>query len=186
MYTVPQGATLRLAISGKSGCGNTTVSSLLAETLGITLINYTFRQLAAERGVSLADVIECAKTDDSYDRTVDTRQVELALRGSCVLGSRLAIWMLAAADLKVYLQADATTRAERIYTREGGSIEQIAAFTAMRDEEDTKRYQRLYHIDNNDFSVADCIVDTGKYTPEQIVAHILAELHRRHLVERRD
>ena len=54
---------LRIAISGKSGCGNTTVSTLLAETLGIKLINYTFRQLAQEKGMTLAEVIEKAKTD---------------------------------------------------------------------------------------------------------------------------
>ena len=59
---------LRIAISGKSGCGNTTVSTLLAEKLGVSLINYTFRQLAAEKGMTLKEVIESAKTDDSYDR----------------------------------------------------------------------------------------------------------------------
>ena len=45
---------LRIAISGKSGCGNTTVSGMLAKTLGVTLINYTFRQLAAGKGMKLA------------------------------------------------------------------------------------------------------------------------------------
>ena len=56
---------VRVAISGKSGCGNTTVSTLLAEKLGVKLINYTFRQLAAEKGLTLAQVIENAMTDDS-------------------------------------------------------------------------------------------------------------------------
>jgi cytidylate kinase len=30
---------LRIAVSGKSGCGNTTVSRLLSQRLGIRLIN---------------------------------------------------------------------------------------------------------------------------------------------------
>ena len=47
---------LRIAISGKSGCGNTTVSGLLAQKLGIKLINYTFRQLAEEKGMTLKEV----------------------------------------------------------------------------------------------------------------------------------
>ena len=46
---------IRVAISGKSGCGNTTVSGMLAKTLGVTLINYTFRQLAAEKGMTLPE-----------------------------------------------------------------------------------------------------------------------------------
>ena len=110
---------VRIAISGKSGCGNTTVSSLLAKTLDITLINYTFRQMAAERNMTLAEVIEAAKTDDSFDKYVDNHQVELAMKESCVLGSRLAIWMLEKADLKVYLYASDDLRAGRILNREG-------------------------------------------------------------------
>ena len=132
---------VRVAISGKSGCGNTTVSTLLAEKLGVKLINYTFRQLAAEKGLTLAQVIENAKTDDSYDIFVDNHQVELAKAEPCVLGSRLAIWMLKEADLKVYLFASDETRANRILNREGGDLQKIKDFTAMRDSEDTRRYK---------------------------------------------
>src|SRR5574344_2446243 len=128
-YSLIPGKELRIAISGKSGCGNTTVSTLLAQTLGIKLINYTFRQLAAEKGMSLAQVIENAKTDDSYDKFVDNHQVELARKESCVLGSRLAIWMLKEADLKVYLIASDELRAKRILNREGGDLEEIKKFT---------------------------------------------------------
>ena len=175
---------LRIAISGKSGCGNTTVSSLLSEKLGIRLINYTFRQLAAEKGLTLAQVIENAKTDDSYDVYVDTHQVELAMEGNCVLGSRLAIWMLKEADLKIYLYAGEEIRAQRIFNREGGKIEDIINFTAMRDSEDSRRYKKLYGIDNNDYSFADLVIDTAKYTPEQIVDLIVDEALKRSLVKK--
>ena len=174
---------LRIAISGKSGCGNTTVSTLLSKRLGITLINYTFRQLAAERGMTLAEVIENARTDFSYDKYVDTHQVELAQKESCVLGSRLAIWMLKEADLKVFLLASDEVRARRIFNREGGDLQKIKEFTAMRDSEDTRRYKELYNIDNSDYQFADLIIDTSKYTPEEIIEQIMAELKKRGLVE---
>ena len=170
---------LRIAVSGKSGCGNTTVSTLLSQALGVTLINYTFRQLAAEKGMTLAQVIESAKTDDSYDMYVDSHQVELAKKEPCVLGSRLAIWMLKEADLKVYLYASDEVRANRVFTREGGDLKQIQEFTAMRDSEDSRRYKKLYDIDNNDYAFADVIIDTSKYTPVQIVRQILDELKKR-------
>lgn len=170
---------LRIAVSGKSGCGNTTVSTLLSQALGVTLINYTFRQLAAEKGMTLAQVIESAKTDDSYDMYVDSHQVELAKKEPCVLGSRLAIWMLKEADLKVYLYASDEVRANRVFTREGGDLKQIKEFTAMRDSEDSRRYKKLYNIDNNAYSFADVIIDTSKYTLEQIVRQILDELKMR-------
>lgn len=173
---------VRVAISGKSGCGNTTVSTLLAEKLGVKLINYTFRQLAAEKGLTLAQVIENAKTDDSYDIFVDNHQVELAKAEPCVLGSRLAIWMLKEADLKVYLFASDETRAKRILNREGGDLQKIKDFTAMRDSEDTRRYKKIYNIDNNDYAFSDLIIDTANYNPEQIVELIVVELKNRNLI----
>ncbi|MDR3311750.1 MAG: cytidylate kinase family protein [Spirochaetaceae bacterium] len=173
---------LRVALSGKSGCGNTTVSTLLAERLGVSLVNYTFRSLADETGLSLGEIIEKARTDFSFDRTVDTRQVEIAMRGSCVMGSRLAIWMLAAADFRVYLYADGEVRARRIQMREGGDRDTIRSFTSTRDSEDTRRYAELYRIDNTDHSRADMVVDTARYLPPEIVELIVAELVRRGLV----
>ncbi len=174
---------IRVAISGKSGCGNTTVSGLLAKTLGVKLINYTFRQLAEEKGMTLKEVIEAAKNDDSYDKYVDKHQVELALAEPCVLGSRLAIWMLKEADLKVYLLASDDTRANRVFNREGGDLQQIKDFTAMRDREDTGRYKEFYGIDNNDYAFCDLIIDVNEKTPEEIVGLIVAELKKRGYVE---
>lgn len=173
---------VRVAISGKSGCGNTTVSTLLSQKLGVKLINYTFRQLAQEKGLTLAQVIENAKTDDSYDIFVDNHQVELAKAEPCVLGSRLAIWMLKEADLKVYLYASDATRASRILNREGGDLQEIKSFTSMRDSEDSRRYLKLYNIDNNKYDFCDLIIDTANYNPEQIVDLILKELVKRNYI----
>lgn len=183
-YTIQDGKELRVAISGKSGCGNTTVSSLLAESLNISLINYTFRNLAKELGMSLAEIIERAKSDTQYDKLVDTKQVDLARQCSCVLGSRLAVWMLQEADLKVYLLADNEVRARRILNREGGDLEEIKAFTDMRDREDTKRYKDLYDIDNNNYGFCDLVVDTALYNPEEIVNIILTKLEEKGLVKK--
>ncbi len=173
---------LRVAISGKSGCGNTTVSTLLAQKLGVKLINYTFRQLAAEKGMTLAQVIDAAKNDDSYDKYVDKHQVELALAQPCVLGSRLAIWMLKEADLKVYLFASDQTRANRVFNREGGDLQSIKDFTAMRDREDTSRYKEFYGIDNNDYQFVDIVIDVNNKTPDEIVQIIVDKLVEKGLV----
>jgi len=183
-YYVPEGKEVRIAISGRSGCGNTTVSRILAETLDISFINYTFRSLAQELRMPLAEIIEKAKTDFTFDRMVDTKQVELARASSCVLGSRLAIWMLAEADLKVYLTASEEVRARRITSREGGNFEEHLAFTAMRDSEDTRRYLELYAIDNTDFEFADIVIDTETHVPEEIALTILGRLQDKGLVAR--
>jgi cytidylate kinase len=170
---------IRIAISGKSGCGNTTVSRLVAESLGLRFINFTFRTLAEERGISLEEILSLAAGDDSWDREVDSRQVKLAREGGgCVLGSRLAIWMLQEADLKVYLKAKPLTRARRILNREGGDPEAVAAFTEERDRQDRERYLRIYHIDNDDYLFADLIIDTDDLDPRTISSRIVAEALR--------
>jgi cytidylate kinase len=171
---------VKIAVSGKSGCGNTTVSRLLADALGLRFINFTFRSLAHEKGLDLKEIIELAAKDDSWDKEVDSRQVDMARsKGGCVLGSRLAIWMLPEADLKVFLTASPEIRAKRIQAREGGSLKHIAEFTAARDKQDSERYLRIYSIDNNDFSFADLVINTDDIGPAEIAERIIAELNRK-------
>ncbi|GHU95474.1 cytidylate kinase [Spirochaetia bacterium] len=166
---------LRIAVSGKSGCGNTTVSKMAADALGLRFINFTFRSLAEEKNLTLKEVMEKAAKDDFWDREVDRRQVAIAREeGGCVLGSRLAIWMLKEADFKVYLRAKPETRAARVLKREGGSLEEVAAFTSERDRQDRERYLRIYQIDNDLYDFADLIIDTDELTPDQIAALITA------------
>jgi cytidylate kinase len=165
---------MKIAVSGKSGCGNTTVSRIVAEKMGLAFINFTFRILAQERGLEMKEILEKAASDDFWDREVDSRQIKLAREaGGCVLGSRLAIWMLDEADLKVYLKAEPLTRAKRIAKREGGDLQEVADFTRERDRQDRERYMRIYRIDNDDYSKADLVIDTDGMTPEEIAAGII-------------
>lgn len=156
------GDSIKIAISGKSGCGNTSVSRLVAEKMGLKLINYTFHTMAEEWGMSFETFYEKAQEDTSYDIILDRRQVEMAGEGGCVLGSRLAIWLLEEADLKVYLYASLHTRASRILQREGGTIEEKMRETEERDRKDRSRYLSIYGIDNDDYKFADLILDVGE------------------------
>jgi cytidylate kinase len=165
---------IKIAVSGMSGCGNTTVSKIIADRLGLKFINFTFRSLAQEKGIDFKKVLELAAKDDSWDREVDSRQVQLAREsGGCVIGSRLAIWMLEEADLKVYLKAKPETRAARIVKREGGKLEDVAAFTAGRDKHDNERYIRIYNIDNYKYEFANLIIDTDHITPDEIADKVI-------------
>jgi cytidylate kinase len=168
---------VKIAISGKSGCGNSTVSRMVAERLGLRLVNYTFRALAAERGMTFEDVRREAERDPSLDVYLDKRQVELASEDDCVLGSRLAVWLLEDADLKVYLTAPLSVRASRIQRREGGSFQEVLRKTRARDERDRQRYLELYGIDNDDFDFVDLIVDTQHIQPSEVAERIIAAAH---------
>jgi len=167
---------VKIAISGKSGCGNTTVSKLVAERLGIRWINYTFRMMAHDKGLRFSELCRLAEKDDAYDRELDRHQIELAQEGDCVLGSRLAIWLLKDADVKIFLDASEKVRSERIYSREGGDCKQKFLETRERDKADSARYRRIYGIDNTDTSAADLIIDTERYTTDEIAEIIIREV----------
>jgi len=165
---------LRIAISGRSGCGNTTVSRMLAERLRLKLVNYTFRSIAEEDGISFEEVCMRAEQSDEDDLRVDQTQVKLARREPSVLGSRLAIWMLDDADLKVFLTGSPEVRAARIQKREGGTLKEQLEITAERDRRDYERYLKLYNIDTDDYSHADLVINTDRFDAEGVVAVIEA------------
>ncbi len=164
---------MRIAISGKSGCGNSTVSRLVAASLGLRLINYTFKNLAAEYGIGFAELHARAAGDFSIDRTLDRRQLAAAAGGNCVLASRLAIWLLADAELKVYLTAPPEVRARRIAQREGTPFDAALVGTGRRDANDRQRYLDLYRIDIDDAAPADLLVDTSAHDQFEAAAAIV-------------
>ncbi len=164
---------MKIAISGKSGCGNTTVSKMTAAKLGLKFVNYTFRIMAQEKGIPFEELCRLAESDKRFDIMLDEKQKELASEGNCVLGSRLAIWIIDDADLKVFLDAPTDVRAERIHRREGGSYEEVFNKTIARDKRDSERYKNLYNIDNNDFSFANLVIDTGALSAEEVAELIV-------------
>jgi len=164
---------LRIAISGKSGCGNTTVSRIVAQRLGLRVINYTFKNLAQDRGMSFEDVCRLAETDPQYDLTIDRMQVQLADEGGCVLGSRLAIWLLRDSAFTVYLRAPLEVRGARIAKREGKDPAAALRETDERDRRDADRYSRLYGYDVDRFEFAALVVDTETCTQEEVAQEIV-------------
>lgn len=174
---------LVITISGKSGCGNSTVSRLVSERLELRLINFTLRDVARERGIAFEQLWEQAEYDQSVDHELDRRLMELTAEGGCVLGTRLAIWLVEGQDLSVYLRASQQTRAARIAARESISFSKALANTGDRDRRDRKRYLRLYDIDIDDASQAELVVDTEQLDQHAVVGKIIEALRSRALLD---
>jgi CMP/dCMP kinase len=164
---------LRIAISGKSGCGNSTVSRLVASMLGLRMVNYTFKDLARDKGMSFEEIFVLAETDPQYDLTIDRMQVQLASEGSCVLGSRLAIWLLRDSAFTVYLGASIQVRAARIAKREGKDLAVALRETMERDARDHDRYARLYGYDVDRYDFAALLVDAEHLDQEGVAREIV-------------
>ena len=164
---------VRIAISGKSGCGNTTVSRLVAARLGLRVINYTFKDLARDMGLTFQELSDKAEKDPQYDLSLDKMQVEMAASGRYVLGSRLAIWLLRDTAFTVYLEAGLETRALRIAKREGLDYATALRKTERRDTRDRERYLRLYGYDVDDYRFARLIISAEPGAEE--VAQAIAQ-----------
>ncbi|MBI5635352.1 AAA family ATPase [Candidatus Micrarchaeota archaeon] len=163
---------MRIAISGPSGCGNSTVTKLVSQKLNLKLVNYTFRNMAAEKGTTLEEIQKKALEDPKIDYLLDFTQVNEAADNS-VLGSRLAIWLIDA-DLSVWLTASPRVRAKRIADRDQKSFSETLAFTRKRDKENFQRYKKYYGISINNIKHADLVVNTEKFSAEQVADIIIA------------
>jgi CMP/dCMP kinase len=168
--------TLRIAVSGLSGCGNTTATHNVGETLDLQVVNYTFRDLATDLELPFEDIQAEAEQSRVFDYLTDLQLIRASLQPKVIVGSRLAAWLVDA-DLRVWLQAPLETRAKRIFRREPErypSYEAVLYRTLQRDEQNRKRYLQLYGIDINDRSDFDIIINTEKLTAEQVSSLIVA------------
>jgi cytidylate kinase len=148
----------------------------VGRTLDLKVVNYTFRDLAADIGLSFEEIHERSQQNRSFDYLTDLNQIRLSLQPKVVVGSRLAAWLVNA-DLRVWLQASLEERAKRIFRREvdkGLTYESVLYRTLQRDEQNRKRYLQLYGIDSNDRSDFDIIINTEKLTAEQVSSLIIA------------
>ncbi len=182
----------RIAISGLSGCGATTATSLVAGKLGVPQYNFTLRDLAKEKAMTLEKIQAVALQDDSVDLEVDGRQAQFALKNhSWVIGSRLALWLddlrfvsrtgikkRPEIGLKVWLDAGLEERARRIAKREGMDASSILADVEKRDAENKSRYLRLYGIDTSVLPKDAKVINTGKLGAKEVADEIIALLER--------
>jgi cytidylate kinase len=167
-----------ITVSGPPGAGKSSTCEALAGRLGLEHISGgdIFRELAAERGLTLAEFNERAEEDDVIDRDLDRRLREIAVeRDDVVLESRLSGWLAAEhADLRVWLDAPLSVRAERIAAREDKPVADARAETEERAASEAGRYHEYYGIDIDDRSIYDLVVNTARWdetvVPDLVVA----------------
>ncbi len=167
-----------ITLSGLSGSGTSTVGRILADMLQLDIISAgdMFRSMAKEREVSLLELGKLAELDPKIDKRIDERQVEIAKKKDNVLiEGRLSGWMVDG-DIKIWLKAPVGSRCRRVASREGIPFDQALHDAKERDECDAKRYMELYHIDINDLSHYDLVVDSSKWDKDRVVEILYASI----------
>ena len=176
---------MRITISGPPGSGKTTACNKLSEKLGLKAVVFgkIFRELAAEKHLSLIEFGEMAEKDPSIDQSIDAKILEIARTNeNIILESRLSAYMLSRNSIpafKIYLGASPEVRMSRIGVREGQSLEDAKRETVERQASEAKRYMMYYNIDINDMSVYDLVVNTDELDPDGVIDTILKAIEGR-------
>lgn len=175
-----------ITIAGSLGSGKTTTAKTIAQQLGYKHFSSgsIFRQIAAERNLSVEEINTTAELEKEIDHLTDKRIQELGeSEDKLVIDSRLA-WHWIPLSFKVFLSLDNETAARRIFAQiqqEGRdsesaeSLEEVKRSITTRYKSELKRYMDLYGIDTTDTSPFDLVVDTKENNLEQTVEIILTQ-----------
>ena len=171
----------------KAWSGKGTVSKLLAEKLGYTIISIGSlkRQLAEEMGLSISEfnaLGEKPENQHEFDLKYEEYQKNLPLESKVILESRLG-FLCQPHAFKVFLDIEDKVAAQRILgdnrtTDTFQSSQHALEITRTRNLNDQARYLRLYNIDLRDTSHYDCIINTSHLTPDQVVTEILEQFEK--------
>ncbi len=156
-----------ITVSGLTGSGKNTLGELLAKELGYNLVCPTFKDLAKKEGISLMEFQKKAENDSDIDKKFDDVLKEQA-KGNCIVTTWLGPWMIDA-DIRIKIFASVETRAERIAKRDGMALEEAIAHVKQRDENNRKRYKKIYGIDIDSEENFDAKFDSGIFTPEELL-----------------
>jgi len=181
---------MKVALSGLSGVGSSSTARLVAAKLGLAMSNFTFRDLAKERGVSFESIQKQAAHDVSIDKELDRRLIKFGQDNPhCLIATDLACWLDQekvyktlelekgiAYDYKIWLEAPLEVRAKRLYEREGGDPELVKVYENQRDHDNRERYLQLYGVDIFDQSGVDWVLTTTHYNLEQVADMIVERL----------
>jgi len=173
---------MRITVSGLPGSGTTSLSRYLAERHGFSMISAgeVFRQLAQEHNMELAEFGRLAERDPSFDKLIDKRQKEIAgERDNIIVEGRLSGWMVAEAELKIWLFAPISCRIKRIVFRDHVVDEATAErVTLERERSEAGRYKSYYDIDIGDLSIYQIILNSEHWDVESLGAIVDTAIDR--------
>jgi CMP/dCMP kinase len=173
-----------VVLNGDLGSGKTSVSTLLAERLGVPRVSVgdVYRAMAVQRGMTALQLNLHAELDDKIDHYVDRLQADIAASGEqLVVDSRLA-WHFFAAALKVHLITEPAIAAQRVLDRPADEVESYTSLDearerlAARSESERSRFLSRYGVDKTRLRNYDLVCDTTSATPGQVVDCIVEHI----------
>jgi len=168
-----------ITIGGLAGTGTTTLAEVLSERLDIPFISAgsIFREMAAERGMSVLEFSEFAEGNDDIDKEIDKRQALKAKSAeNLIIEGRLSAFFVENADLRICLMTPFDVRSKRIAQREDKSVELAKEEIITREKSEALRYMEIHNIDISNMEIYDLIINTDSFDPQSISEIIIQTL----------
>ena len=171
-----------VTVSGLPGSGTSTVCALLSQRLSWPCVNVgqSFREMAEEAGLSLAEFGRAAESDGEIDKRLDARTVEMARNERrLILEGRVCAWMThrhGLRALKVWLEAGIECRAQRVSSRDGQVLSETLSDMRERERSEAVRYRTHHQIAIDDLSVYDLIIETDQLSAADVAGRITHRL----------
>lgn len=171
-----------ITISGTPGSGKSTVALILEKKLGLKYIysGEIFRKLAVKHKMSLEEFGRYCENNREIDQELDDSQLEVIRKGEVILEGRLAGWLAHKHNIpavKIMIDADIQTRAERIVMREGGDVKKRIQEILKREKSEFLRYKKYYDINLKDNSIYDIVIDSADKTAEEVADIIMKNMN---------
>ena len=178
---------LIVSFNGQEGSGKSTIAKMVSEKLGFPryYMGQLFRDMAAEKGMTLPEFRKICDVDPDFDKKVDDYVVKLSReRENFIIESRTA-WHCIPDSLKIYLKVDSNVAAERIFkgisennnrSNEDSSldtVDNIEKSIIKRRKEDSERYLTLYGIRQDEEKNYDAVIDTTDLTIEEVFFKVM-------------
>lgn len=178
---------LIVSFNGQEGSGKSTIAKLVAEKLNCPrfYMGQMFRDMAAERGMSLPELRKLCDLDPDFDRKVDDFLIKLSTEHAHFIIESRTAWHFIPESIKIFLKVDSLAAAERIFkalktenNRENedknlDSIENIETSILKRRKEDSERYFTFYGIHQDDEKNYDLVVDTTNRSIEEVFTLVM-------------
>lgn len=175
-----------ITISGKPGSGKSTIARALAAKLGYAhhSAGDLFREIARRRGLTPLELNERIHSDPSIDREIDAATRKLGrTKKNFVLDARLGFLFLPH-SFKVFLDVSPAVAGKRVFSQmreseqENTSIRRTIQNLATRLQNETRDYEKRYHVTYTDPRHFDLVIDSSRRRPEAIVEYIERALAR--------
>lgn len=163
-----------ITVSGPPASGTSTLCDHIRDELGGNIVSggEIFYQLAEEHNMTPTEFSDLAEENPEYDKKIDGRIKSIIENhtnneteyDTLIVDSRLSGWHAEdKADLRIYLKAPPSVRAQRIDSRD-----ETAEDVEKREQSERKRYMDYYDIDISDLSIYDLVIDTSQFSPSQV------------------